>query len=230
MRESKKSNPYRPPEFFRKYLSGRIIDIGCGDDPVTASAERFDVADGDANEVLKFRPAQSYDAVYSSHCLEHMNDPRSALSQWWALLKPGGYLVVVVPDENLYEQGYWPSIFNDDHKATFRVCGTASWSPVSVDLPAAIGSLPDAEIIAADVQDNGYDCRLQQRGTRHSKFLRKRADRLVRLGVRLPLIRSPIALILRLLAVSGTPIDQTRGDALAQIQVIARKRPSSGSP
>lgn len=224
MRESKKSNPYRSPEFFRKYLSGRVIDIGCGDDPVTASAERFDVAEGDANEVLKFRPAQSYDAVYSSHCLEHMKDPLSALSQWWDLLKPGGYLVVVVPDENLYEQGYWPSIFNDDHKATFRICGTGSWSPVSVDLRAAIGSLPDSEIIAADVQDNGYDCRLQQRGARHSKFLRKRADRLVRLGLRLPLIEPPIALTLRLLAFCGTPIDQTRGDALAQIQVIARKR------
>ena len=224
MRESTKSTAYRPPEFFGKYLTGKVIDIGCGDDPVTTSAEPFDVADGDANEVLKFRPAQSYDTVYSSHCLEHMNDPVSALDQWWGLLKPGGYLVVVVPDENLYEQGYWPSIFNNDHKATFRISGAQSWSPVSVDLRAAIGSLPNAEIVMAEVQDNGYDYGLQQRGTRHSYFLRKRADRLVRLGSRLPAIKSPIVRLLRLFALCGTPIDQTRGDALAQIQVIARKR------
>ena len=224
MRESKKSNAYRPPEFFAKYLTGRVIDIGCGDDPVTASAERFDIADGDANEVLKFRPAQSYDAVYSSHCLEHMNDPLSALKQWWSLLKSGGYLVVVVPEENLYEQGYWPSIFNSDHKTTFRIGGAGSWSPVSIDLRAAIGSLPGAEIVTAEVQDKGYHYLLQQRGTPYSNFLRRRADRLVRWGSRLPLIKWPITPLLRLLVWCGTPIDQTRGEALAQIQVIARKR------
>lgn len=224
MRESGKSNAYRPPEFFARYLTGRVIDIGCSDDPVTATAEKFDLADGDANEILKYRPAQSYDAVYSSHCLEHMNDPISALRQWWGLLKPGGYLVVVVPDENLYEQGYWPSLFNHDHKATFRVSGAESWSPVSIDLPAAIGALPEAEIITAEVQDNGYDYRLQQRGMAHAKFLRRCGDRLVRWGFRWPLLKSPITLTLRLFVLCGTPVDQTRGDALAQIQVTARKR------
>jgi SAM-dependent methyltransferase len=224
VRESTKSNAYRPPEFFARYLTGRVIDIGCGNDPVTAEVEKFDLAEGDANKILEARPAQSYDAVYSSHCLEHMSDPVSALAQWWALLKPGGYLVLVVPEENLYEQGYWPSIFNGDHKATFRISGAASWSPVSIDLPAAIGALPGAEIVAADVQDNGYDYRLRQHGSRYRSFLRKRADRLVRLGYRWPLVKPPIITpILRLFARFGTPIDQTRGDALAQIQVIARK-------
>lgn len=201
-----------------------MIDIGCSDDPVTASAEKFDLADGDANEILKFRPAQSYDAVYSSHCLEHMNDPVSALRQWWGLLKPGGYLVVVVPDENLYEQGYWPSLFNHDHKATFRVGGAESWSPVSIDLPAAIGALPGAEVMTVEVQDHGYDYRLQQRGMAHSKFSRRCGDRLVRWGFRWPPLKSPITLALRLLVLCGIAVDQTRGDALAQIQVTARKR------
>jgi hypothetical protein len=45
-----------------------------------------------------------------------MHDPEAALRQWWALVRPGGYLVVVVPHEDLYEQGMWPSAFNSDHK------------------------------------------------------------------------------------------------------------------
>ena len=69
------------------------------------------------------RPHLAYDAVCSSHCLEHMRDVPAALTQWWALVRKGGYLVLVVPDEDLYEQGGWPSLFNSDHKATFRIGG-----------------------------------------------------------------------------------------------------------
>ena len=50
-----------------------------------------------------------------------MRDPRSAIAQWWGLVKPGGVLFVIVPDEDLYEQGFWPSRFNCDHKWTFTI-------------------------------------------------------------------------------------------------------------
>ena len=221
MYESKKTNARRPADFFARYLGGRIIDIGCGDDPVLAEAERFDLLEGDANEILKFRSAGAYDCAYSSHCLEHMRAPRSALAQWWALVKPGGYIVLVVPEEDLYEQGYWPSLFNKDHKATFRLRRTQSWSPVSVDLHAAVAALPEAEIIAAEVQDEGYDHRLRGRGRPHLGFLRRLANGLAR---RQPRPRGLAASLLYLLAAIGTPVDQTRGAALAQIQIVARKR------
>jgi hypothetical protein len=68
---------------------------------------------------------------------------------WWALVKPGGYLVIVVPDEDLYEQGMWPSRFNTDHKATFNLGESKSWSPVSYDIEALVQALPRAEIIEA---------------------------------------------------------------------------------
>src|SRR3984893_6307145 len=168
MRESEKTNARRTADFIATYLTGRIIDIGSGSDPVTAHAECFDVGDGDANEILKFRPAQSYDCVYSSHCLEHMKHPLSALKQWWALVKPGGYLVLVVPHEDLYEQGYWPSLFNRDHKATFRISksNATSWSPGSIDLHESVSLVPEAEVIPEEVRDDGYDYRLQGSGSR----------------------------------------------------------------
>lgn len=55
----------------------------------------------------------------SSHCLEHLEDPLQALERWIEILKPGGFLYVVVPDYDLYEHCQWPSKFNSDHKWTF---------------------------------------------------------------------------------------------------------------
>jgi SAM-dependent methyltransferase len=224
MRETRKTNAHRTADFFAFYVHGKVIDIGCGDSPVTANAEGFDLRQGDANAILKYRPAESYDCVYSSHCLEHMKDPRATLAQWWQLLRPGGYMVIVVPHEDLYEQGYWPSKFNRDHKATFRLGGATSWSPVSVDLRSLVASLSGSEIVSADVQDQGYDHRLHVSGRMHPKHLRKLGRWLVRSGKRYPSFEIPAHLCLRLLAALGCPIDQTEGAALAQIQIVAHKR------
>ena len=126
MNESSKTNRVRSSQFISDFLQGRVIDIGAGEDPVCAWAEAFDVAEGDANKITRHRNAATYDAVHSSHCLEHMFDPFDALQEWWALLKPGGVLIVVVPEENLYEQQHWPSLFNADHKWSFRIGGAKS--------------------------------------------------------------------------------------------------------
>jgi len=226
MRESEKTNARRPADFFRAYLAGKVIDIGAGSDPVIAQAESFDTPDGDANDILRFRRPESYDCVYSSHCLEHMNDPRSALRLWWALLRPGGHLVLVVPHEDLYEQGYWPSLFNRGHKVTFRLGGATSWSPVSIDLHELVVSLPGSEIVSEEVQDDEYDYRLQGSGRRYIEFLRLLANRLIGTGDTAHGLGQIAFPMLWLLAAMGTPIDQTRGPALAQIQIVARKRPA----
>jgi SAM-dependent methyltransferase len=224
MDEARKTNALRGDAFIRKYLSGRVIDIGAGKDLVCGNAERFDVDDGDANVISRFRPLNHYDAVHSSHCLEHMHDPAAALREWWSLLKPGGYLVVVVPDEDLYEQGVWPSIFNRDHKTTFRLDKPESWSAVSYDIREIVGTLPGCEIISAEVQDAHYDYSLRMK---HGDV---RRDRLwwLRLaksaGKRIPVFGQRIKVHCENLAVRrGVPLDQTTRGALAQIQVVARK-------
>jgi hypothetical protein len=49
-------------------------------------------------------------------------------------MKPLGFLIVTVPDEDLYELESWPSRFNPDHKWTFTIMKTQSWSPRSINV------------------------------------------------------------------------------------------------
>src|SRR5678810_1041364 len=104
--EASKSGPR-----FQRYLVGKGIDIGSGNDPIVADAFCWDKEQGDA-QLLEDLPDELFDYVFSSHCLEHMRNPLEAILNWWRVLRPGGYMVILVPDEDLYEQGVWPSIFN----------------------------------------------------------------------------------------------------------------------
>ncbi|HEU4950669.1 MAG TPA: methyltransferase domain-containing protein [Holophagaceae bacterium] len=229
MKESQKTQALRSQAFREAYFRGRIIDIGSGTETVCPEAEPFDMADGDANRILDFREAGAYDCVHSSHCLEHMLDPETALLQWWGLLRPGGHLVLVVPEENLYEQGYWPSLFNADHKHTFRLDGAASWSPVSRDLRALCARLPGARVLEAEIQRAGYREGLRKRpGALPRAGLRWRMARFMAIqrgrARRIP-IAGPLAegLAVGASLAFGCPVDQTLGNAVAQIQVVVRK-------
>lgn len=224
--ESSKTRRLRGPEFARKYLQGRVIDIGCGPDLIVPHAEPFDVEHGDAQLIATLRPTGAYDAVCSSHCLEHMRDVPAALAQWWSLVRPGGYLVLVVPDEDLYEQGGWPSLFNPDHKATFRLHSSSSWSPVSYDIAELAGALPNAEILSCERQDAGYEHALRKsslsaidRGLFFAQGVSNELLRRAHVSEANWLRRTVNGAFRRV----GTPIDQTLGPALAQIQVIAKK-------
>lgn len=232
MYESTKTSKIRSEGFKRTYLSGRIIDIGCGPDLVVPHAVPFDVDQGDAEHVLNYFPPESFDCVHSSHCLEHMRDVRAALSEWWSLVKPGGYLVVVVPDEDRYEQGFWPSIFNQDHKARFHL-GKRPAAADSYDIKSLVDELPGAESVEACIQDHAFDYRLL-RQRRYMRWMdavyrklfilsaaRKRVFQyLSQKGLSLDWADLPLA---RLEEFIGVPIDQTLGDALAQIQIVAQK-------
>ena len=227
MDEAAKTNRLRSEEFKCRYFSGRVIDIGCGPDLVVPHAVPFDLAQGDAQRILDYFAPQSFDCVHSSHCLEHMRDVAAALAQWWALVKPGGFLVLVVPHEELYEQGAWPSIFNADHKATFNLGKRNAASAVSYDIAALVEGLPDARIIDACVQDHGLDYSL----LRNAAGLRRRFFELASyrrwlfrqlMAKGLPLYRADLVME-RLERRLGKPFDQTLGDALAQIQVVATR-------
>lgn len=222
MNESSKTQRVRPPDFAAKFLKGRVIDIGAGDDLVCPWAEGFDVGDGDANVIARYRTVEGYDAVHSSHCLEHMNSPRSALLEWWALVKPGGFLVVVVPEESLYEQRHWPSLFNGDHKWTFRIGGQGSWSPQSIDASELFRALPGGEVPFVELQDMNYDRSLQDDGTRKAPpvTVSRILILLARLGPMGLALQHPL---FRLLYSMGYAVDQTLGSALAQIQVVVKK-------
>jgi SAM-dependent methyltransferase len=151
--------------FATRYFVGDGIDIGAGVDELGKYAEFFpmmkecrawDLKDGDA-QWLAGVPDNSLDFAHSSHCLEHMRDPREALKNWLRVLRPGGHLVVLVPDEDLYEQGVFPSTFNGDHKWTFTLHKAKGWSAKSINVLALLGEFADrAQTLKVEVLDATY--------------------------------------------------------------------------
>jgi len=168
--ETKKAEKRRKKSylFAERVFVGRGIDIGCGKDVLSArafkkitSVEPFDRSDGDAQSITLYKPEESYDFVYSSNCLEHMEDPEAALRSWFALVRDGGYLVFTVPDEDLYEQGVFPSRFNPDHKWTFTVHKRKSWSPRSINIIDLLMRLDGCKIIKIEIIDTNYNYQIK---------------------------------------------------------------------
>lgn len=151
--------------FIRYYFVGNGLDIGGKPDPLILYQELFplitgirtwDWDDGDA-QLLAGIPDDSFDFVHSSHCLEHLVDPYQGLKNWLRAVRDGGYLVVTVPDEDLYEQGVFPSTYNLDHKWTFTIFKTHSWSTSSINLLDMLRSLaPYAEILKIEQVNTTY--------------------------------------------------------------------------
>jgi SAM-dependent methyltransferase len=122
MAETLKAKPRRIREgFFDKYIKGIGIDIGASDDPITDDCDIWEKENGDA-VFMAGVPDNRYDFVYSSHCLEHLDDPWEAIRNWWRILKSDGYLIIAVPNRHTYEKKkYLPSRFNEDHKWFFQL-------------------------------------------------------------------------------------------------------------
>ncbi|MBM7866704.1 methyltransferase domain-containing protein [Heliobacterium gestii] len=100
----------------RRFCVGNGLDIGFGGDPIVDSAICMDMPKryvsynyypqhlhGDANHLCWFAD-ESLDYIYSSHVLEDFRDTAQVLDEWLRVLKPGGHLILFLPDEPLYRQ------------------------------------------------------------------------------------------------------------------------------
>ncbi len=114
MSETRHVRPY-----VLKYCQGRGVDLGCGDEKITPEAIGVDYAIGYGladhpetvadvtcgwEEHLASVPAGSLDYVYSSHLLEDYEDIEPVLRAWVEAVKPGGYLILYLPMEELFKQ------------------------------------------------------------------------------------------------------------------------------
>lgn len=194
----------RDPNFALRYFVGAGIDIGCGNDPIgeymqcfpcMTACRTFDQIQGDGD--AQFMPGirdNFFDWVASAHCLEHLHNPWEALKNWIRICKPGGHLVLTFPDEDLYEQGVWPSTFNPDHKRTFTIFKEESWSPASVNVLDLVREDGRVQVLKVELLDhaNFYDVeRFDQTMTPVAEsaievVLRKRTDEEIRAKGRLP--------------------------------------------
>lgn len=132
--------------FVRRYFVGEGLDIGSGNDPLEQYRELFplmlsvrawDKQDGDA-QMLRGIHSETYNFVHASHILEHLVDPHAALTTWSRVTKRRGYLIITVPDEDLYEQGIFPSTWATEHLWTFTICKRKSWCNKSINLAEMI--------------------------------------------------------------------------------------------
>jgi len=146
--------------YFLKYLCGAGIDVGCGgdalevEDGAVVPYDRKIDPSHDAGTLAGVADG-SLDFLYSSNCLEHLPDPEAALRNWLRVVRPGGHILFTVPDEDLYEQGVWPSRWNRDHKWSFTT-DLGSPMPRSIHLPTWLGRFP-AEVVSVAIADAGYD-------------------------------------------------------------------------
>jgi len=94
------------------------LDIGAGGDPILPHAICIDRAIddlgrahtgadlpanliGDAAKLYWFTD-NSLDWVYSSHTLEDFEDTAATLAEWLRVIRPGGHLVLFLPDQATY--------------------------------------------------------------------------------------------------------------------------------
>jgi len=136
-------------EFLRKceITGGRILDVGCGAGlflrALDADAwERFGVETGaeacrlaagalGAGKVLSSGLAEarlatgSFDVITMWSALEHMNHPRSILVESRRLIKPGGTIVLQVPNSTSYQarvfRGNWFALDVPRHRYHFNL-------------------------------------------------------------------------------------------------------------
>jgi 2-polyprenyl-3-methyl-5-hydroxy-6-metoxy-1,4-benzoquinol methylase len=107
--------------------TARVIDVGCGSGVLLARMKRLgwevEGTDVDAGAVkatqargirctqgdlsaLNF-PADHFDAVHSSHMLEHVSDPLALLRECHRILKPNGRFVCLTPNVTSWGHHYF---------------------------------------------------------------------------------------------------------------------------
>jgi SAM-dependent methyltransferase len=108
--------------------------------PRIVAVRDWNHSDGDGTD-LEGVSDGVYDFVHSSHSLEHMRDPYTALTRWLRVVRTGGYIICLVPDFVMYEHARWPSD-NKEHTYAFTMMlSTEQWLVNVMHLCAGLGLL-----------------------------------------------------------------------------------------
>jgi ADP-heptose:LPS heptosyltransferase/predicted SAM-dependent methyltransferase len=144
------------------YLRGRGVDLGAGTFKILPQAISVDSGDhaakfghpfmADLNmdcEKLTLFASQSLDFVYSSHLLEHIEDYKGALKEWWRVVKQGGVLALYLPHKDFYPNIGQPGS-NPTHKHDFL--------PSDIIQAMELAASKDNAFDLVECQDRNDDC------------------------------------------------------------------------
>lgn len=111
-------------------MNMKILDVGAGFYPYPGAVS----IDGNAAAApgilhdLNAYPwpvaDSTYDMVYSSHCLEHLADPKRAVEEIWRVAKPGATVIIRVP--HFSSRVAWTDI---EHTRAFGIHSLRRFTP-----------------------------------------------------------------------------------------------------
>lgn len=155
--------PYRAN--LRRYRLGRTIDVGCGNGrnlgvlpagsvgvdhnaELVKSARRLGLAAYTVDEFfadLELSAPDSFDAILASHLIEHLQveEARSVIGSYLPLLRPGGRVVFITPQERGYASDPTHVVFADFDELR-RLSNDLGLTPIrqySFPFPRSMGKL-----------------------------------------------------------------------------------------
>jgi hypothetical protein len=102
--------------FAKHFCNGTGYDIGfCKEEWKYPGAIGIDECLNNGFDANKL-PETNVDYIFSSHCLEHVDNWVKTLEYWMSCIKPGGTLFLYLPD---FSQKYWRPWHNRKHNHCF---------------------------------------------------------------------------------------------------------------
>lgn len=172
--------------YINKYFAGNGIDVGAGANPLNfqhigycdsnmfgfyrffkknslfpkIDSVKIYSSDWDKNNEAEFiltrEKERSYDFCYSSNLLEHVKVFQRSLLDFSLITKVNGYLIISVPDFELYEKEIWPPIKNNGHISCFSLDKNYSIN-THYNLSKTLSYHYNLEIVKLEIADSNYD-------------------------------------------------------------------------
>ena len=126
------SRNLRVRDVIARYRCGRVLEIGPGKSPYcegsdtvyldkyTGNKDGAPAPDIIADAASIPEPDESFDFVFSSHCLEHCQNTLKTLYEWKRVLRPRGVLCLVLPHAERSIDRYRALTTLDHHIADYR--------------------------------------------------------------------------------------------------------------
>ena len=158
---------------FTSVFKGNGLHISPGHDPLKKLhyplCENIEFVDSqdtkiETDKLTEQLKNKQFDFVYATNLAVYEDEPLAVVNHWLNFVASKGHLIFTVSDEDLYEQGNFPSIFNNSHKKTFSIYKQLSWSGRHYNILDIIQKINNATCRKIELVDSNYDYSLYGKG------------------------------------------------------------------